>query len=89
MANSAKETQFAKFTTAWDAVFTDSKTAPRRLVLMGNHEFENAYYERETVADAQQRYMTAYGYDTLNFNVKVNGYHFIGNNSEGEANDGR
>ena len=30
VANSAKETQFAKFTTAWDAVFTDSKTAPRR-----------------------------------------------------------
>lgn len=88
VANSAKETQFAKFTTAWDAVFTDSKTAPRRLVLMGNHEFENAYYERETVADAQQRYMTAYGYDTLNFNVKVNGYHFIGINSESAAIDG-
>lgn len=89
VANSAKETQFAKFTTAWDAVFTDSKTAPRRLVIMGNHEFENAYYKRETVADAQQRYMTAYGYDTLNFNVKVNGYHFIGINSESAAIDGR
>lgn len=89
VANSAKETQFAKFTTAWNAVFTDSKTAPRRLVLMGNHEFENAYYERETVADAQQRYMTVYGYDTLNFNVKVNGYHFIGINSESAAIDGK
>ena len=89
VANSAKETQFAKFTTAWDSVFTDAESAPKRLVIMGNHEFENAYYKRETVADAQQRYMTAYGYDTLNFNVKVNGYHFIGINSESAAIDGR
>lgn len=88
VANSAKETQFAKFTTAWDSVFTDAESAPKRLVIMGNHEFENAYYKRETVADAQQRYMTAYGYDTLNFNVKVNGYHFIGINSESAAIDG-
>lgn len=89
VANSAKETQFAKFTSAWDSVFTDAESAPKRLVIMGNHEYEKAYYKNETIKQAQQRYMTAYGYDTLNFNVKVNGYHFIGINSESAAIDGR
>lgn len=89
VANSAKETQFDKFTTAWDSVFTDAKSAPKRLVIMGNHEYEKAYYNDETIEQAQQRYMNAYGYDTLNFNVKVNGYHFIGINSESAAIDGK
>lgn len=89
VANSAKKSQFDKFTTAWDSVFTDAKSAPKRLVIMGNHEYEKAYYNDETIEQAQQRYMNAYGYDTLNFNVKVNGYHFIGINSESAAIDGK
>lgn len=89
VANSAKKSQFDKFTTAWDSVFTDAKSAPKRLVIMGNHEYEKAYYNDETIEQAQQRYMTVYGYDTLNFNVKVNGYHFIGINSESAAIDGK
>lgn len=29
--------------------------------VMGNHEYEKAYYKNETIKQAQQRYMTAYG----------------------------
>lgn len=31
VANSAKETQFAKFTTAWDSVFTDAESADKKI----------------------------------------------------------
>lgn len=31
VANSAKETQFAKFTTAWDSVFTDAEAADKKI----------------------------------------------------------
>ncbi len=88
VANSGLPSQYQKFNDIWDSVFTDPTTAPQKLVIMGNHEFEQAYYKRETVAEAQQKYMDAYGYDTLNFHVKINGVHIIGINSEGAAVNG-
>lgn len=86
--NTGLPSQYAKFNQIWDSVFTDKATAPKLLALMGNHEFEQAYYNRETVDDAYANYMAAYGYDDVNFHEVINGVHIIGINSEGVAVDG-
>lgn len=90
VANSGLDSQYQKFNQIWASVFPENDdAAPARLILMGNHEFQQAYYHNETVEEAQQRYMNAYGYNTLNFNRVIGGYHFIGLNSEGSAVHGK
>ncbi len=81
--------EYEKFLSIWDSVFPDPETAPVRLVLTGNHEFEQAIFGRETVEDVYNKYKTAYGYDTVNQHIVVNNYHVIGLNSEGSAVDGK
>ena len=88
VATTGLKEEYDKFLAIWDSVFPDPDAAPVRLALTGNHEFEQAIFGREEVQDVYDKYMAAYGYDTVNWNVVVNGYHFIGMNSEGSAVDG-
>ena len=87
VADGALPEQYAKFNAIWDKVFTEN--APQKLVIMGNHEFGKAYYHEETIEDAYNNYLNAYGYSEINFNKAVNGYHFIGINSESASVDGK
>ena len=85
VVNTGLTSQYEKVMGIWNSVFTDPATAPELLAIMGNHEFEQAYYNRETVEDAYQNYMDAYGYDEVNFHKVIGGVHIIGINSETAA----
>lgn len=89
VATTGLEAEYQKFNDIWDSVFTDPSSAPEKIVMTGNHEFEQAYYGRETVEDVYRKYMEAYGYDSVNRNVVVNSYHFITLTSESAAVDGQ
>lgn len=89
VATTGLEEEYQKFNDIWDSVFTDPAAAPEKIVMTGNHEFEQAYYGRETVEDVYRKYMEAYGYDSINRNVVVGGYHFITLTSESAAVDGQ
>ena len=80
--------EYAKFHSIWNSVFTDPASAPELLAVTGNHEFEQAYYGRESIQDVYDRYMSEFGYDTLNFHKVVGGVHIIGLNSESSAVNG-
>ena len=82
VATTGLEDQYAKFNKTWNSVFDDPDTAPKLLAITGNHEFEQAYYHRETVEDVYNKYLAAYGYTEVNRHITLNGYHFIGINSE-------
>jgi len=84
-----EEAEYEKFWTAWNTVFPDEATAPKLLVISGNHEFDRAVFGKETYADAISRFLRVFKLDELNQHIVVNGYHFIGINSENEATDGK
>lgn len=86
--NTNLDTEYAKFHSIWNSVFPEASSAPTLLAVTGNHEFEQAYYNRETIDDVYKRYMDQFGYDTLNFHKVVNGIHIIGLNSESSAVNG-
>ena len=86
--NTNLPTEYDKFFSIWNSVFPDKETAPTLLAVTGNHEFEQAYYGRETVQDVYDLYMSEFGYDTLNFHKEINGIHIIGINSETSAVNG-
>lgn len=89
VATTGLKEEYDKFLAIWDSVFPDPGAAPVRLALTGNHEFEQAIFGREEVQDVYDKYMAAYGYDTVNQHIKVNGYHFIGLNSEDSPVNGK
>ena len=84
-----EEAEYEKFWTAWNSVFPDEATAPELLVVSGNHEFDRAVFKKETYEEAIERYMRVFKLDELNQHKVVNGYHFIGINSEDETTDGK
>ena len=81
--------EYEKFWAAWNSVFPDKETAPELLVISGNHEFDRAVFGKESYEDAINRYMTVFGLTELNQHKVVNGYHFIGLNSEDESTHGK
>lgn len=83
-----EEVEYEKFWTAWNTVFPDAETAPELLVISGNHEFDRAVFKKETYEDAINRFLRVFKLDELNQHKVVNGYHFIGINSENESTHG-
>ena len=77
-----EDVEYEKFWTAWNSVFPDEETAPKLLVVSGNHEFDRVVFNKETLEVAQDRFMTVFGLEEMNQHMVVNGYHFIGLNSE-------
>ena len=77
-----EDVEYEKFWTAWNSVFPDEETAPKLLVVSGNHEFDRVVFGKETLEVAQERFMTVFGLEEMNQHMVVNGYHFIGLNSE-------
>ncbi len=86
--NTNQASEYASFHKIWNSVFPDAASAPMLLAVTGNHEFEQAYYNKETIQDVYDRYMAEFGYDTVNFHKTVNGIHVIGLNSESSAVNG-
>ena len=83
-----EDVEYEKFWTAWNSVFPDEETAPKLLVVSGNHEFDRVVFKKETLEVAQDRFMTVFGLEEMNQHMVVNGYHFIGLNSEDGSTDG-
>ena len=83
-----EDVEYEKFWTAWNSVFPDEETAPKLLVVSGNHEFDRVVFNKETLEVAQNRFMTVFGLEEMNQHMVVNGYHFIGLNSEDGSTDG-
>ena len=83
-----EEVEYEKFWTAWNSVFPEKETAPELLVISGNHEFDRAVFKKETYEDAISRFLRVFKLDELNQHKVVNGYHFIGINSENESTHG-
>ena len=77
-----EDVEYEKFWTAWNSVFPDEETAPKLLVVSGNHEYDRVVFGKETLEVAQDRFMTVFGLEEMNQHMVVNGYHFIGLNSE-------
>lgn len=84
-----EEVEYEKFWNAWNSVFPDEATAPELLVISGNHEFDRAVFGKESYEDAINRFMRVFKLDELNQHIVVNGYHFIGINSENESTHGK
>ena len=85
VGNTNTVVQYEKFNRIWSEVFPAGETAPQRMMIMGNHDYESVINaEKNTVEQAQKRFTDAFG-DELNFNRVINGYHFIGMSGEGSA----
>lgn len=73
---------YDKFNIVFNDVFTDSTTAPKKVMVMGNHDYLNGLHPEES----QKRFCDSLG-GTINTNVSVDGYHFIGvSNEAGDGN---
>lgn len=84
IANAGGTASYNKFNRIFNEVFTDTATAPKKLMVMGNHDYWNGL----SVADAQKRFCDTLGV-TLNTNLEVNGYHFIGVSTEDGTTSGK
>ena len=84
-----EDVEYEKFWTAWNTVFPDPETAPELLVISGNHEFDRVVFGKEELQVAQDRFMNVFGLEEMNQHMVVNGYHFIGLNSEDGSTDGK
>ncbi|MBR0447919.1 MAG: metallophosphoesterase [Clostridia bacterium] len=88
IVNTGVPAEYEKFLSIWDSVFPDEASAPKRLTITGNHEYEGVHFRNETYDDVLQTYLDAFGYDEPNFHEVVNGIHVIGITSEDHAVDG-
>jgi len=77
-----EDIEYEKFWTAWNTVFPDQETAPKLFVISGNHEYDRVVFGKEELQVAQDRFMKVFGLEEMNQHMVVNGYHFIGINSE-------
>ena len=77
MANAGETAAYQKFNTIFNSVFTDPLTAPQKVFVMGNHDYWNGM----SVRDAQSNFTNTLGC-TMNTNISVDGYHFIGLSTE-------
>lgn len=84
-----EDVEYEKFWTTWNTVFPDQETAPELLVISGNHEFDRVVFGKEELQVAQDRFMNVFGLEEMNQHMVVNGYHFIGLNSEDGSTDGK
>lgn len=77
IANAGETAAYQKFNTIFNSVFTDPLTAPQKVFAMGNHDYWNGM----SVKNAQSNFAKTLGC-TINTNIKVGGYHFIGLSTE-------
>lgn len=84
-----EDIEYEKFWTAWNSVFPDQETAPKLFVISGNHEYDRVVFGKEELQVAQDRFMNVFGLEEMNQHMVVNGYHFIGLNSEDGSTDGK
>lgn len=83
IANAGETGAYQKFNQIFNSVFTDPSTAPQKVLVMGNHDYANGM----TVTDAQNNFTNTLGC-SLDTNITVNGYHFIGVSTEGGDTNG-
>ena len=84
-----EDLEYEKFWNAWNSVFPDEETAPELFVISGNHEYDRVVFGKEELQVAQERFMNVFGLDEMNQHTVVNGYHFIGINSEDGSTHGK
>ncbi len=84
-----EDLEYEKFWAAWDSVFPDEETAPELFVISGNHEYDRVVFGKEELSVAQERFMNVFGLEEMNQHIVVNGYHFIGVNSEDGSTHGK
>ena len=77
-----EDLEYEKFWNVWNSVFPDEETTPELFVISGNHEYDRVVFGKEDLQTAQDRFMNVFGLDEMNQHMVVNGYHFIGINSE-------
>jgi predicted MPP superfamily phosphohydrolase len=77
IGNSGQIRAYQKFNKIYDQVFTDPNTRPKKVLVMGNHDYWNGM----TTENAQNNFTQTLGV-SLNSNVVVDGYHFIGVSTE-------
>lgn len=83
IANAGETGAYEKFNRIFNSVFTDPATAPQKVLVMGNHD----YWNNLSITDAQNNFTSTLGC-SLNTNITVNGYHFIGVSTEGGDTNG-
>jgi Icc-related predicted phosphoesterase len=77
IANNGDSIAYDKFNRIFNEIFSDASTRPKKVLVMGNHD----YWNDLSVADAQDLFTSKLGVP-LNSSTIVNGYHFIGVNTE-------
>lgn len=79
IANAGETIAYEKFNYIFNDVYPDSLSAPKKVLIMGNHDYWNGM----TVEKAQQNFTHSLG-TPLNTHIVVEGYHFIGVSTEGD-----
>lgn len=82
VADQAQPGGYQLFNQIFDSIYTDKTTAPQKLFVMGNHD-NYGMFGTETSASEQKNFETNLGVDSVNTNMVVGGYHFIGFSTEG------
>lgn len=88
IVDKAKVDGYKKFNKIFNDIYPDAKTAPKKILIMDNHEYYDSWHwekdvPHNTIEVLQQRFKENMGVDDINTHIIINGYHFIGLSSDG------
>lgn len=74
--NNTKLQYYDSFNIVYNKVYPFKNQAPKRLMVMGNHDWWITQKEKDENAD--KKFKEKFGYDSIHNTIVINGFHFIG-----------